>query len=77
MGISQTEAGEFSSPIEGIVHRGLWRGRCILMAERGSMWLGHGILGDRVKKRLRGKAGVMVRNLNYNYWALGSLKRGE
>lgn len=77
MGISQTEAGEFLSPIEGTVHRGMGRGRCILVAERGSVWLGLGIRGDRVEKRLRGKAGVMVRNLNFNFWTLGSLKRVE
>lgn len=43
-------SGEFLSPMEGIVHRGLGRGKCILVAERGSVWLGHGIRGDKVQE---------------------------
>lgn len=45
-GLARQSWGVFE-PIEGIVHRGLGRGRCILVAERGSMWPRYGIRGDR------------------------------
>lgn len=51
MGISQTEDGKFPSPIEGIVHRGL----VYSVAERGSVWLGHGIRGVRVQEEVPGE----------------------